>query len=79
MTVRMWTTVALLTTVAGADRLLAQTATGTISGIVKDETGAVLPGATVTITNTDTSQDPRSSQTSAGATSRQICRPADTK
>ena len=56
MTVRVWTTVALLTTLAGADRLLAQTATGTISGIVKDETGAVLPGATVTITNTDTSQ-----------------------
>ncbi len=36
--------------------LAAQAATGTISGSVKDETTAVLPGATVVITNTDTAQ-----------------------
>jgi hypothetical protein len=35
--------------------LLAQTATGAIAGTVKDETGAVLPGAAVVIRNTDTS------------------------
>ena len=34
----------------------AQAATGTISGLVKDETGAILPGATIIITNTDTAQ-----------------------
>ncbi|MBI1873958.1 MAG: TonB-dependent receptor [Acidobacteria bacterium] len=39
-----------------ATTLVAQAATGTISGTVKDETGAVLPGTTIAITNTDTSQ-----------------------
>jgi hypothetical protein len=34
---------------------LAQGATGTISGSVKDETGAVLPGVTVQVRNMDTS------------------------
>jgi len=33
---------------------LAQGRTGTISGVVRDETGAVLSGATVTIRNVDT-------------------------
>ena len=47
---------ALLLTVASAAALRAQTASGTISGVVKDETGAVLPGASIVITNTDTSQ-----------------------
>src|SRR4051794_19611063 len=50
------TTLALVLTVAAADRLAAQTAAGTISGTIKDETGAALPGATVAITNTDTAQ-----------------------
>ena len=36
--------------------LAAQAATGAISGLVKDETGAILPGATIVITNADTSQ-----------------------
>src|SRR5262249_11271242 len=33
----------------------AQLPTGTILGVVKDSTGAVIPGANLTITNTDTS------------------------
>ncbi len=33
---------------------LAQTSRGTVSGVIKDQTGAVIPGATVTLTNTDT-------------------------
>src|SRR5215813_2368667 len=33
---------------------VAQTLTGTILGTVKDQSGAVLPGATVTATNTQT-------------------------
>ncbi|WP_263416866.1 TonB-dependent receptor [Terriglobus albidus] len=35
---------------------LAQSVTGSISGTVTDPTGAVIPGATVTLTNTDTNQ-----------------------
>ena len=34
--------------------LAAQAVTGTILGAVTDDTGAILPGATVTITHTDT-------------------------
>src|SRR5262245_35620902 len=41
----------VMTTVAVAS---AQTATGTISGVIRDSTGAVLPGVTVTITSTAT-------------------------
>ncbi|HEY1217265.1 MAG TPA: carboxypeptidase-like regulatory domain-containing protein, partial [Bryobacteraceae bacterium] len=35
---------------------LAQSVTGSISGTVTDPTGAVIPGATITLTNTDTNQ-----------------------
>jgi hypothetical protein len=41
--------------VLAASTVFAQGTGGTISGIVRDETGAVLPGATVLVTNTDTS------------------------
>jgi len=43
---------ALVLTVANA--LLAQLPTGTILGIIQDPTGAAVPGAEVTITNTET-------------------------
>ena len=33
---------------------VAQNPTATISGVVKDSTGAVVPGASLTVTNTDT-------------------------
>src|SRR5206468_2478685 len=46
--------VVVLCVLAHAATLGAQTAAGTITGTVKDETGAVLPGASITITNTDT-------------------------
>src|SRR6266853_510023 len=39
-----------------ASIVLAQSSTGTILGVVKDTTGGVVPGATVTITQTDTNQ-----------------------
>src|SRR5579871_1283678 len=41
----------MLAVLSGAWQLSAQTATGTISGTVTDESGAVIPSATVTITN----------------------------
>ena len=39
----------LLALLASADPALAQRTTGTLVGTVKDETGAVLPGVTVTL------------------------------
>jgi hypothetical protein len=57
MTIRVWlTTATVLVALADAGAALAQAAAGTISGIVTDETSAVLPGATVVITNTDTAR-----------------------
>jgi hypothetical protein len=44
----------LLFTVLSANRALAQMDQGAITGIVLDPTGAVIPSAQVTLTNTDT-------------------------
>src|ERR1017187_4378947 len=44
----------LLLGVALCGSATAQSTTGTVRGNVKDETGGVLPGATVTATNDDT-------------------------
>jgi hypothetical protein len=47
---RIAATLALLS----ASSMLAQTVTGSITGTVSDQTGAVIPGAMVTVTNTQT-------------------------
>lgn len=50
-----WAAIALMVAMAVAGTASAQTVTtGTISGIVKDAQGGVLPGTTVTVTNLDT-------------------------
>jgi len=48
----LWVTLLVSLTCAGL--ALAQVTTGTISGTVRDETGAVLPGVTINAVNTDT-------------------------
>lgn len=55
MRLRLWSASAVLVLVC-AGPLFAQATGGSISGTVKDETGAVLPGATIVITNTDTAR-----------------------
>jgi len=52
-TTRRWTILAAALTLLQAAPAAAQVTTGTISGTVKDNTGAVVPGATVTVTETD--------------------------
>src|SRR3979411_2626021 len=47
---------ALLLAVAFAGPAAAQMTRGAVSGTVRDATGALVPGATVTVTNTDTNQ-----------------------
>jgi len=44
----------LLLTVLSANRAIAQVDQGTITGLVQDRSGAVVPGALLTLTNTDT-------------------------
>ena len=46
--------VALLVLAAGAARAQSQAANGTIEGTIKDASGGLLPGVTVTVHNTDT-------------------------
>ena len=46
--------VALLALAAGAARAQSQAANGTIEGTIKDASGGLLPGVTVTVHNTDT-------------------------
>jgi len=55
--------IAIVVLGCGGLSIHAQVTTGTVRGVVKDETGAVIPGATVTITdpNTKTSQTAESS------------------
>ena len=48
------TSLVLLVALAPGSLLMAQLTTGTILGTVKDQTEAVLPGATVTVTNVET-------------------------
>lgn len=56
---RLWTRLYVLTVIAtvaflSGSSLVAQTDTGRIQGTVLDNTGAAIPGATITLTNTDT-------------------------
>ncbi|HEV7501595.1 MAG TPA: carboxypeptidase-like regulatory domain-containing protein, partial [Vicinamibacteria bacterium] len=59
---------ALATVLASVAPLLAQSQAinGSIEGVVRDSTGAVLPGATVTVSNTDTGQQRVVTSNSAG-------------
>src|SRR5579863_2770643 len=47
---------ALFAFMLGASAMLAQLPTGTILGVVKDSSGAVIPGANVTARQTETNQ-----------------------
>ncbi|OFW41329.1 MAG: hypothetical protein A3J28_05315 [Acidobacteria bacterium RIFCSPLOWO2_12_FULL_60_22] len=49
---RVWSLLAAIVFVGGT--LWAQSSSGSIAGVVEDESGAVIPGATVTVTNVDT-------------------------
>src|SRR5450432_1962547 len=59
---------ALATVIASVAPLLAQSQAinGSIEGVVRDSTGAVLPGATVTVSNIDTGQQRVVTSNSAG-------------
>lgn len=62
---RFMRAVMVLLVLAGANSMQAQVTTGTVRGVVRDQTGAVIPGATVTLTNpnTKTSQSAESGST----------------
>ncbi len=59
---RLIRAVMVLMVLAYANAIQAQVTTGTVRGVVKDQTGAVIPGANVTITDpkTTTSQTAQS-------------------
>ena len=57
----------------------AQDTTGTILGTITDASGAVLPGVTVTVKNTDTSQSGPSSPMKADVTASRCLRRATTR
>ncbi len=63
----------------GNSPLLAQVATGTLSGTVSDTTGAVLPGVEVTITNVGTSQARLAITGDEGRSPLRNCPPATTR
>src|SRR5579864_8293753 len=67
----LWLVIALLLLCATA---LAQVQTGTISGTVRDSTGAVIPNAHVTIKNLDTGATATPSPTLRGDTPSQASR-----
>src|SRR3954463_6285710 len=65
---QVFRTIAALLLIAGlATPALAQTLTGSISGVIKDEQGAILPGVTVTLTG---KQGDRTAVTDASGTYR---------
>ena len=67
MRMRLTAVLAALVLVAGASPALGQVQTGDITGKVTDNTGAILPGATVTLTGTTLIQ-PQSATTSEAGT-----------
>ena len=46
---------------------LAQTSKGILSGVVRDSTGAAIPGATITVTNPDTGETRKVTSEATGA------------
>jgi hypothetical protein len=63
-TTRVWVVVGLL--VAGSPAAMAQVGVGQVTGIVKDEEGAAVAGATVTATNVNTAAARRAVSSSGG-------------
>jgi hypothetical protein len=61
-----WLAIAALMLFSMGPRLFAQADTGSITGTVTDPTGAVIPGATVTATNTDNGQKLQANANGAG-------------
>jgi outer membrane receptor protein involved in Fe transport len=65
MGIKVWTIVAILCALLGSS-VVAQEITGTIAGAVTDDTGSVVPEATVTLTSTRTAASRTVSTTAAG-------------